>query len=320
MMLTRRVLLAGATSLAAGGLLMPRRGGAAAPTAGRQVPGAYRVKVGAIEVTALLDGHLELEPADFPRLVPSAAQRLLDDAFLGGWPLRIPVNAYLVNDGARLALIDTGTSNTMGPTVGHLPASLTAAGIDPASIDIVLLTHMHPDHANGLLTPAGAVAFPNAEVVAAADEAAFWLAEDALGRAGPGARRFEMAQKALKPYAARLRRVTPGGEVAPGITSIGASGHTPGHTAYRVASGNDQLLIWGDTIHAAALQFAHPDWSSTFDHDRAQAEATRSTLLDMAATDRIAVAGMHLPFPGIGHVARSATAYSFVPAPWQPAL
>jgi glyoxylase-like metal-dependent hydrolase (beta-lactamase superfamily II) len=316
---SRRSLLTAGAAVAVTPWL-PVAAAARAPLAGKQVPGVYRTMVGGFEVTALLDGHLDLGRELFPAADPAATDALLDKAFLPQAPaIRTPVNAYAVNSGERLVLIDTGTAQAMGPGLGHLPASLQAAGIDPATVDAVLLTHMHPDHVNGLLTQQGVAAFPNAELLAAEAEAAFWLDESALGRAPAEVKPFfEMAQNAVKPYAARLRTFAPGGEALPGITSLAASGHTPGHTAYRVDSDGAQLLIWGDIVHVAALQFARPEWAITFDTDPSQAIDTRRRMFDMVVADRMAVAGMHLPFPGMGHVARDATGYAFVPVPFAP--
>jgi glyoxylase-like metal-dependent hydrolase (beta-lactamase superfamily II) len=319
MSLSRRSLLAaGAAAVATPWL--SNAAAARAPIAGAQVPGVYRTRVGGFEVTALLDGYIDLGRQLFPEADPAAADALLDKAFLPRAPtIRTPVNAYAVNSGERLVLIDTGTAQAMGPGLGHLPASLQAAGIDPATVDAVLLTHMHPDHVNGLLTPQGVAAFANAELLAAEAEAAFWLDESALGRVAAEIKPFfEMAQKAVKPYAGRMRTFVPGGEALPGITSLAARGHTPGHTAYRIDSDGQQLLIWGDIVHAAALQFAHPEWAITFDTDQNQAIDTRRRLLEMVVADRMAIAGMHLPFPGMGHVAREAAGYAFVPLPFAP--
>ncbi len=317
--LSRRGLLSTGTAAAVAAWL-PRLADARAPLAGGQVPGAYRVKVGDLEVTALLDGFIDLGRDLFPGADAAQADALLEAAFLPKQPaIRSPVNAYAVNSGERLVLIDTGAATAMGPGFGLLPNGLQAAGIDPATIDTVLLTHLHPDHVNGLLTPEGVAAFPNAEVLLSEAEAAFWLDESVLGRAPAEVKPyFEMAQRAMKPYADRTRTFAPGGDAVPGITSVAAPGHTPGHTAYQLDSGGAQLLVWGDIVHAAALQFTHPEWAIAFDTDQAQAIDTRRRLLDGVATDRVAIAGMHLPFPGLGHVARDGEAYDFVPMPFAP--
>jgi glyoxylase-like metal-dependent hydrolase (beta-lactamase superfamily II) len=318
-LLDRRTAL---TALSASAMLaaVPRLATAAAPLAGTQVPGLRRLKIGGIEVTALLDGHLPIPHELFPGAAadPATANRLTDEAFLPRGPVTTPVNAFLVNTGPRLVLVDTGTANLMGPGLGRLAAHLTAAGVRPEQVDAVLLTHVHPDHFGGLVAD-GRPVFQNAEVLVPEADHAFWTDEGIASRAPADFQPFFAAARAtIRACGDKVRRFAPGGEVAPGVTSIAAPGHTVGHTAYRIASGNEQLLIWGDVVHVAPFQFAQPDWSIAFDTDQDQARATRRRLLDLVATDRVQVAGAHLPFPGFGHVARAGNGYAFVPTPWLP--
>lgn len=315
----RGLLKAAGTGLA---LLAAGPAFARAPLAGSQVAGVYRLKVGTIEVTAVLDGHLDLPQALFPKATDGEAGTLLERAALPrGTPVNAPVNTYLVNSGDRLVMIDTGTATAMGPTLGLMPRNLAASGVTPDQVDVVLMTHLHPDHANGLITPDGKPFFPNAEVVVAGTEYDFWNDQGIMNQAPKDVQAFfQMAQAAVKPYAdaKRLRRISADGEVVPGIAAIAAPGHTPGHTGYRITSGDQQLLVWGDIVHAAAFQFAKPDWSIAFDTSQDMAAASRKRMFDMTATDRITVAGMHLPFPGIGHVVRDGDGYRFVPVAWRP--
>lgn len=295
---------------------------ARAPLAGAQVPGLYRMKLGSLEVTAVLDGHLDLPQALFPKASDGEADALLDRAAVPrARQVNCPVNTYLVNSGDRLVMIDTGTSNAMGPSLGLMPRNLAAAGVTPDQIDTVLMTHLHPDHANGLITADGKAFFPNAELVVAGAEYDFWTDQALMNQAPVDSQSFfRMAQAALQPYGEsnRLRRLDRDTtEVVPGISAVAAPGHTPGHTGYRIASGNQQLLVWGDIVHVAPFQFARPDWSIAFDTSQDTAAASRRRLFDMTATDRIMVAGMHLPFPGIGHVLREGEAYRFVPVLWR---
>jgi glyoxylase-like metal-dependent hydrolase (beta-lactamase superfamily II) len=320
-MIHRRSFLAAPVAAAAAALPPIAPALARAPLAG---PSAafYRFKVGAFEVTALGDGTLTF-PADasvFPSAgrEPEAAARILAQNAVGPGPTPVWVNTYLVNTGDRLVLVDTGagTLQAFGPTLGRLPRNLAAAGVTPGAIDVVILTHLHPDHEAGL-APDGSPAFPNAELVVHAPEHAFWTNDGAMSRTPADFRPFfTMAREAVAPYAARLRLAQPG-EVVPGLFLESAPGHTPGHAAVRVSSGGAQFLIWGDALHAAALQFDRPDWSMAFDTDQAQSAATRRRLLDMAAQDRLLIAAMHLPFPGIGRVGRRGDAYTYVPEPWQ---
>jgi len=297
---------------------LPRPALARAVPAAGPVPGLYRFKVGAFEVTSINDGMLSLTLDQFPAADRGGAEALLQRAFHTPAGIPTAVNAYLVNTGDRLVLIDTGTATAMGPSLGKVGANLKAAGIDPADVDLVVLTHMHPDHANGLIDPAGAAVFGKAELAVAEVEYAFWTDDGILSQAPAGVQPFfHMARAAAKPYADRLSRFGKEAEIIPGIRVLAAPGHTPGHSMVEVTSGTDRLLIWGDIVHAASLQFAKPDWAINFDVDQQAAIASRKRVLDQVAADRVLIAGAHLAFPGIGHVGRAADGYEFVPAFWQ---
>lgn len=286
---------------------------------GRQAPAFYRLMVGDFEVTALCDGVIELDTALYAKADKAEAESILKAAHRGP---KIPtaVNAYTVAIGDTLVLIDTGTATAMGPTLGKLPANLTAAGLDPAAVDMVFITHLHPDHANGLIDASGKAAFPNAEVVLTDKEYAFWHDDGMMSQAPAEMKSFfEGARKAVKAYGGRVRRIAPG-EIIPGLTAIAAPGHTPGHAMVQIASGNETLLVWGDVVHTAALQTRHPEWAISFDTDPDLAIATRKAVFDQVAADGTMVAGMHLDFPGLGHVSRTKTGYDFHPAFWTPGL
>jgi glyoxylase-like metal-dependent hydrolase (beta-lactamase superfamily II) len=310
----------GATTLFHPGLALAR-----APMATQQVPGLYRLRIGSIEVTALLDGHTSFPDQALPGLFPdydaTTADRLRRQAFIppGGVPLA--VNAYLINTGPQLILVDAGAAGALGPTLGQIPGNLAAAGLDPSQIDTIIVTHFHRDHAAGLLNSQGQALFPNAELVVAEAEVAYWDDDAAMAAARPAVRNFfEPARRALAPYRSRLRRITPGQDVAPGVATLPLAGHTPGHIGVRVHSGADQLVMWGDVVHTQALQMPRPDWSIAFDSDPPLAAETRRRIFDVAATDRVLVAGMHLDFPGIGHVVRRQEGYGFEPLAWRSAL
>ena len=203
--------------------------------------------------------------------------------------------------------------------MGRARGKLDALGLTPADIDTVLLTHAHIDHVSGLVDPDGKPWFPRAEVVINAMEAAFWL-DDARTAVAPEAARgdFLNAQGALRPYAARTRTVSHNEEGVAGITCQHLPGHTPGHSGWLIASGAESLLIWGDVVHLPGIQFALPEAGLSFDTDSDEARATRRRVLDMAATDRLLVAGSHLDFPAFGHVTRAGAAYAFTPIVWRP--
>ena len=269
------------------------------------------LRIGDIVVTALSDGPF---PAtldsfiDFPR---AEAERLTGAR--PGDPLFLPVNAYLLKLGGRHALIDTGCGPTMSPALGQLPRVLAALGVPPAAIDTVLLTHIHPDHALGLLDADGGAVFPNAELVVHEAEAAFWLNRDAGAGASERIRRnIAKGQAACAPYRGRLRAVG-AGDALPGVEAVALPGHTPGHTGWLVQSGGDAVLIWGDVVHLPAVQVPRPDAALVFDVDPAQARATRLATFDRVAADRLRVAGAHLAFPGFGFIARRGAGYAFEP-------
>ncbi|MGO1081135.1 MBL fold metallo-hydrolase [Inquilinus sp. CA228] len=323
MPLDRRRFLASALAVPALPLLgsLPRPALARAVPAAGPVAGLYRFKVGAFEVTSINDGMLNITLDQFPAADRAGAEALLQRAFHPPAAIPTAVNAYLVNTGDRLVLVDTGTAATLGPNLGKVGANLKAAGVDPADVDLVVLTHMHPDHANGLVDPAGAAVFGKAELAVAEAEYAFWTDDGILSQAPAEVHPyFAMARAAVKPYAGpdRMSRFGKDAEIVPGIRVLAAPGHTPGHSMVEVASGTDRLLIWGDIVHAASLQFARPDWAINFDVDQPAAIVSRKRVLDQAASDRVVVAGAHLAFPGIGHVGRAGEGYEFVPAFWQP--
>jgi glyoxylase-like metal-dependent hydrolase (beta-lactamase superfamily II) len=322
-LLTRRRFHLLAAGLAAS-VLLPTHGtsaSAAGPIETRQTPGVLRWHIGDIEVTAISDGFVEVPLTVVPKANPDEVERLQRAGFLEMPPgaLDIAVNAYLIRDGNRLTLIDTGCGQRYGATAGKLLDNLAAVGVTPDAIDTLLLTHLHSDHVFGLTAPDGTAVFLNAEFVVHANELAFWQDDGNLSRASDYFKPyFSNAREAVAPYARRIRTIAgEGEEVVPGVEAVLLPGHTPGMTGYRIGSGRDQLFVWADIVHVPHLQFAHPEWGMKFDTDMNQAAGTRRRTFDWVAFDRILVTGMHLGFPGFGHVTRTGPAYSFVPAPWR---
>jgi glyoxylase-like metal-dependent hydrolase (beta-lactamase superfamily II) len=294
---------------------------AAAPLQKSQVPGYYRLNVGEIEVTALFDGVIQLDTKLLKHASEADIQKLLARMFVRGPKVQTAVNAYLVNSGGKLVLIDTGAAKLFGPSLGHILANLKAAGHQPEQIDAVLLTHLHGDHTNGLLLPDGKPAFPNAEVWAAQADADYWLSAEVTAKAPDAAKPFfRMAQAAVAPYqqAGKFKTFSAAQDILPGIRSLPTVGHTPGHTAYDIQSGGERLIVWGDLVHNASVQFAKPSVSIEFDVNQQQAIATRKAFFAQVAKDKTLVAGMHLAFPGIGHLRAEGKGYTWVPLEFAP--
>lgn len=268
------------------------------------------LRVAGVEVEAVSDGTLKSSVDNvigMERGRIDALVRTPDDAIL------IPVNNFLIRRGGNTILIDAGAGNTMQPTLGHLPANLRAAGVDPAAVTHVVLTHIHPDHANGLVDDAGAPHYPNAEIVVHATEADFWLAPAAGREPETVQRNRARARINLAPYGDRIRRVHDGEEVL-GLTPLLAPGHTPGHTCWLMGARPGALIAWGDVVHFSAIQIPHPDVAVTYDLDKDLARTTRQRVLDLVATERLAIAGAHVDAPGLGYVVRKGSGYAFEPA------
>ncbi len=318
---TRRGLLAGSAAAVLAAHAAPVA--AAAPPVGRQTPGVYRYKIGTFELTALYDGIWYRPITDkFIRNAPFAEVELaLADAFMPADKLATPFTTLVVNTGKRLVLIDTGTGGQIAPSAGALRENLSAAGIDPKAVDLIVISHFHPDHINGIKDKDNDVVFPNAEIMVPAAEWSFWM-DDANMNAAPAEQKitFRNQRRIISDIERRVTRFTPGAEVAPGILTLAAPGHTPGHTVCSIHSGDQSLLVLGDTAQHPAVFARHPDWQAAFDIDGDAAVATRKKLFDRAAADRVLVTGYHFPFPACGHLIKTASRYEHVPVEWQPHL
>lgn len=323
MTLHRRGFL-GALALApvalAAPVLVSRAGQVAAQTAEALRPTVLRRRVGEIEVFALMDGHVAFPPTMLTGFDPSVAEAAALAAHKPFDPAQmlVGINAYLIRTGDRVIAVDTGAPAAMGPTVGGWAGALAATGIAPDQVDTVFLTHLHPDHVGGLADMAtGAPSLAKAGLVASEADWAF-THDDAVYAALPKDVQgfFDLSRAMVAPYAAGKTLIQPGAEVAPGLTAVALSGHTPGHLGLRVDSGSESLLIWGDLLHSTAYQFARPEWAFAFDTDQAKAAETRKATLDMVAADQMMVAGMHLDFPGFGYVEKASEGYRFIAAPF----
>ncbi len=327
--LTRRDLLAGtaATTAALSIGLTPSELRAATPLAGKQAPGFYRYKVGDFEVTQIADGARTFPMPDTFVINQKKEDALAaaEAAYMPKGQVTIPFNPMVINTGSKLVVIDTG--NGLGAfeqskgVVGQMNANMTAAGIDPKAVDIVLISHLHGDHMNGLKRADGSLVYPNAEIKVPAVEWAFWADEANAGKAnGFNKPNFPNVKKAFDGLADKVTKFEWDKEVAPGITAIGAPGHTPGHTAFAVQSGSGKLLVQSDVTNIPALFVRNPDWHVAFDNDPVVAQATRHKFYDMAAAEKTPVAGYHFSFPSVGHVEKDGKGYRLVPVAWQPSI
>ena len=317
--ISRRRLLTGSALAATAALTARAR--AAAPLPPPQAPSAYRYRLGGYQLTAVYDGVWNLPIGDtFIRNATSAdVNAALAAAYLPPSVLPISFTALLVNTGKQLILIDTGTAGQIVDTASSLIANLAAAGVTPDAIDTIVISHFHPDHIDGIKTKDGDKVFRNAEILVPEPEWTFWMDDGNQSRAsGAVLGYFRNARRIFRDIAKDVRRFTPGAEVAPGIVSLKAYGHTPGHTAFAIHSGGQSMLAMSDTVRNPYLFARHPDWQPLFDMDGPQAVAARRRMLDQAASDRMLVEAYHFPFPACGHIARTATGYDLVPVEWSP--
>jgi glyoxylase-like metal-dependent hydrolase (beta-lactamase superfamily II) len=225
----------------------------------------------------------------------------------------------MVNSGGKLILIDTGTAGQIADSAGSMLANLAMAGVAPAAIDTILISHFHPDHIDGLKTKDGDKVFANAEIWVPEPEWAYWMNGAHMAGVPKSVHGYFLnARRIFADIAKEVRQFKPGAEVAPGIESMPAYGHTPGHTAFVVHSGKQSMLVMSDTVRNPYLFARHPDWQPIFDMDGPQAVRARRAMLDRAAADRMLVEAFHFPFPACGHMVKRGTGYELVPVEWQP--
>ena len=289
---------------------------AAAPQVKTSAPGYYRMMLGNFEVTALSDGTVDLKIEELltnttaAKIKTALARAHLKD------PLETSVTAYLVNTGSKLVMIDAGAGVFFGPTLGKLIANLKASGYQPEQVDEIYITHMHSDHVGGLVN-GDKIAFPNAVVRADRRDADFWLSKANMDTAPKEAKPvFEGAMASINPYivAGKFKPFDGNTDLVPGVSAIATYGHTPGHTVYMVESQGQRLVLWGDLMHVAAVQFAEPSVTIRFDTDSKAAAAQRKKQYADAAKRGHWVAAAHLPFPGIGHLRSDGKGYDWLPA------
>ena len=308
--LSAALVLGGAALLAA-----PATASAAAPQQRTQAPGFYRAMLGDFEITALSDGTVDLGMAKLLAEPAARTDAALAKAFVHD-PLETSVNAFLVNTGTRLVLIDAGAGTLFGPTLGKLLANLRAAGYQPEQVDDIFITHMHPDHVGGLSAD-GQRVFPNATLHADKRDSDFWLSQDRLAAAPEGMKGFfQGAMASVNPYVAagKYQPFEADGEPVPGVRTLASHGHTAGHSSYVIESKGQRLLVIGDLIHVAAVQFADPGVTIGFDSDAKAAARSRDAVFKLAAGEGALVGAAHLQFPGLGHLRAAGKSWQWVPA------
>jgi glyoxylase-like metal-dependent hydrolase (beta-lactamase superfamily II) len=311
--ISRRTMLGGLASATAMGASAPSL--AAASFAGASRPDLYRFTLGNFEVATILDGSItRADPHEIfgTDQDPATVAALAEENLLPGNTLRNDYTPVVVNTGAEVVLFDTGNGPARRPGRGALRERLAQAGIAAEQVDIVVLTHFHPDHIGGIMEN-DALAFPNARYVTPRAEFDFW-------RANPGIRGDDykaLLERTAFAVADRTSFLENGQDVVSGITMIAAEGHTPGHAVYHVESEGRRLMICADFCNHFVLSLQRPDWHVRFDMDKEQAAATRRRLFDMMATERVPFTSYHMPFPAVGFVKRESETYRYVPASYQ---
>jgi glyoxylase-like metal-dependent hydrolase (beta-lactamase superfamily II) len=326
---SRRHALAGAAVLAAAPLLSSTPVEAAVPVADKQAASFYRYKVGDIQVTVVSDGRntFPLEDSFILNAKKDEVGAALAQAFLPPDTMTIYFAPLVINTGGKLVVLDTGNgplakANSKGLN-GQFADNMAAAGFDPKAVDMVVISHFHGDHVNGLLAADGTPAFPNAEVLVPAAEYKFWMDDGEMSRA-PAGRMQGLFKNNRNIFEVGLKKkVTPyewGKEVAPGLLAVDTIGHTPGHTSYVLSSGSGKVYIQSDVTNNPNPFASHPQWHAFFDQDAEMAERTRRRVYDMVVAEKLQVQGFHYPFPGLGHVVKDGDGYRVVPVPWNPAI
>ena len=329
--INRRTVLTGAVAASAATALTPlaHSPALAAASAGKQNAGFYRYKVGDIEVTVATDGARSFKLPDkfVVNKTKEEVNKALEVAFMPRDLMTIYFSPLLVKAGGKTVLIDAGYGEDMYAKskggAGQLRANLRAAGVDLNAIDMVIISHFHQDHTNGLLLADGKPAYPNAEIKVPAKEYAFWMDDGEMSRA-PKGRMADLFKDNRRVFVDGLKKkVTPydwDKEVAPGITAVGTPGHTPGHTSYVIASGKDKVFVQSDVTNVPFLFVRNPRWHAVFDQDPAMAEKTRLKVYDMVAAEKLLIQAYHYPFPGAGHIEKDGDGYRVHPVNWTPAL
>ncbi len=317
---SRRHLLVGASAAAAGSLVSAGAATAKAPLQGTEPVNYRRVKLGGFEVTTVADGYAavpKVHPIFGNNQKPEDVGAYMQANFLPANKMAIPFTPVIVNTGNELVLFDTGNGGGRGPTRGHLLKSIAAAGFKPEQIDIVVITHFHPDHIGGIMN-GDKPTFPNARYVTGEAEYNFWTSKKLAGSSDKKMQvRVKLVNAKVKPVAEKMSFLKDGNDVVSGITAIPTFGHTPGHMAFNIESNGQRLVLWADACNHYVASLQKPEWHVIFDMDKANAIASRKKVLGMVAADKVPATGYHMPFPAIGYVEQQGDAYRWVPHSYQ---
>ena len=314
---TRRGLMTGA-ALGVASIALPGQAVAKMPTGLPQVPYFVRFKLGDAECTIVSDGQLPLgKPADsFLNITKEEIDRELHDNFLPADKWVLEQNILIANFGDRVVLFDTGmgTDDLFGTSPGKLMATLRAAGVDPAGIDAVVMSHAHIDHCGGLVAADGSLNFPNAQYFIGEPDFNYWTIDSMIPANAPARPHFlKQAQRNLLPVKDRIHFFKDNEEILPGVTALSAPGHTVSHTIFMIDHGGRQLCYTADLAHHPVLLLERPRTQFAFDTDPTQAAESRVRMLDMLAANRVAILAYHFAWPGVGHVAKAGDGFRYFP-------
>jgi len=280
-------------------------------------PGAFlNWTIGKKTLTSLSDGFNAVDYDVIHSVMPEKGAALQQTAHRPEKPVFTHTMFLIRGENHGPILVDAGMGNSAGPTLGWLPNSLAMAGVAPAEIDLILITHLHPDHCFGLLDENGRAVFPNARLAMHRDEHEFWFKADGEARAPDTLKPyFDQVRASAEPYRDRITFFRDG-EVAPGVTAVPLAGHTPGHSGFKISSGGEEIFLWADIIHMPAIQPALPDAGVIHDVDPIAAAATRRRVFAEVAAGNQLVAGCHLEFPSVARLALDGEAYRLIPEFW----
>lgn len=315
--ITRRNVVLSAAATAALGLAGPLEFLPSALAADAREKGFVTYKIGDIECISLYDGIWKKKHDE--KFIRNASleetKAALKKAGLSDEYVPIEFAQTILKTGGKTVLIDAGTGGQLAKTAGMTMKHMAAAGIDPASITTILISHFHPDHIFGLMAKeTNAQIFPNAEIIVPEREYKFWTDPAIIEKLPERRKGLAKRIQATFPTWKNIRQIGDKTDVAPGVRSASAFGHTPGHTAYHIASGNAQLVVAGDIANLPALFVANPTWQAAFDADPEQATKSRIALFDQVIADKAVIAGYHFGFPNAGTLAKDGKGYVFQPA------